>query len=293
MWGEGKLSAIPEGVRRRAQGCLLGQLAGDSLGSLVEFKDAGTIQSLYPHGVRELADGGVWDTIAGQPTDDSEMALALARSLVRNAKFALEDVRTSYLRWRDSRPFDMGHTTRCGLAGRPMTKSQGNGALMRVSPLGIFGWTMRPEALARLAAADAALTHPNEVCRQVSGLYAASIAAAVREGDAPRTVYERIAGWAAEWNVERAITERIERAQSERPPEYSRMMGWVLIAFQNALYELLHAPTLEEGVITTVHCGGDTDTRGVNGIIFASIERMVRGASSWGESVSSLLYSGA
>ena len=73
-------------------------------------------------------------------------------------------------------------------------------------------------------------------------------------------MYERIAGWAAEWNVDQAIAERIERAQSERPPEYSRMMGWVLIAFQNALYEILHAQTLDEGVITTVHCGGDTDT---------------------------------
>ena len=39
-------------------------------------------------------------------------------------------------------------------------------------------------------------------------------------------------------------------------------MGWVLTAFQNALYELLHAPTLEEGVIATVQCGGDTDTNG-------------------------------
>ena len=60
--------AISEGMRNRAQGCLLGQLAGDSLGSLVEFEDASTIQRLYPNGVRELADGGVWDTLAGQPT---------------------------------------------------------------------------------------------------------------------------------------------------------------------------------------------------------------------------------
>ncbi|MGB7844114.1 MAG: hypothetical protein WBL63_00735 [Candidatus Acidiferrum sp.] len=45
----------------RAQGCLLGQLAGDSLGSLVEFKSW-----KYPNGVRELADGGRWETIAGR-----------------------------------------------------------------------------------------------------------------------------------------------------------------------------------------------------------------------------------
>jgi ADP-ribosylglycohydrolase len=36
--------------------------------------------------------------------------------------------------------------------------------------------------------------------------------------------------------------------------------GWVRVAFQNAFYQLLHASTLEEGVINTVRAGGDTDT---------------------------------
>ncbi len=35
----------------------------------------------YPDGVRELAAGGTWDTIAGQPSDVSEMARLLARLL--------------------------------------------------------------------------------------------------------------------------------------------------------------------------------------------------------------------
>lgn len=42
----------------RAQGCLLGQLAGDALGSLVEFQSPDEIRRSYPDGVRELADGG-------------------------------------------------------------------------------------------------------------------------------------------------------------------------------------------------------------------------------------------
>ena len=254
------LGGISEGVRSCAQGCLLGQIAGDSLGSLVEFKDASTIQRLYPNGVRELADAGVWDTLAGQPTDDSEMALALARSLVRNRAFSINDIRASYVRWYRSGPFDIGTTTACGLEGEPILDSQANGALMRVSPLGIFGWKMEPEALAKLAAEDAALTHPNRICRQVNGLYATAIAEAVREGPAPKTLHERMAARAERWNVDQAIRERIEQAQTRRPPEYSDQMGWVLTAFQNALYELLHAPTLEEGIVATVGCGGDTDT---------------------------------
>ena len=53
----------------RAQGCLLGQLAGDSLGALVEFQSAGSIAHSYPDGgPRELADGGPHSIMAGQPT---------------------------------------------------------------------------------------------------------------------------------------------------------------------------------------------------------------------------------
>jgi len=42
----------------RAQGCLLGQLAGDALASLVEFQTPEQIRREYPDGVRELANGG-------------------------------------------------------------------------------------------------------------------------------------------------------------------------------------------------------------------------------------------
>ena len=66
----------------RAQGCLLGQFAGDSLGGLVEFQRPESIRQRYPDGVTELADGGTWENVAGQLTDDSEMALMLARCLI-------------------------------------------------------------------------------------------------------------------------------------------------------------------------------------------------------------------
>ena len=50
----------------RALGCLLWQLAGDALGSLVEFQSPEEIRHSYPEGVRDLANGGTWDTLAGQ-----------------------------------------------------------------------------------------------------------------------------------------------------------------------------------------------------------------------------------
>jgi ADP-ribosylglycohydrolase len=36
--------------------------------------------------------------------------------------------------------------------------------------------------------------------------------------------------------------------------------GWVLVALQNAFHDLLHAPSVEAGVVASVARGGDTDT---------------------------------
>ena len=87
-----------------------------------------------------MEDGGYWGTIAGQPTDDSELALMLARTVVRDGGMTQERVRRSYWGWLESGPFDVGITTEVGLTELPNVESQANGALMRVSPLGIFGW---------------------------------------------------------------------------------------------------------------------------------------------------------
>src|SRR4051812_48879324 len=107
---------ITPDVRSRARGCLLGQVAGDSLGALVEFREPADIAAQYPHGVRELADGGRWELLAGQPTDDSELALALARSLVECRGFDDEAVARAYVRWLKSEPFSIGGTIRRALS---------------------------------------------------------------------------------------------------------------------------------------------------------------------------------
>ena len=155
------------GALQRAQGCLLGQLAGDALGSLVEFQSPGQIRAAYPNGVRELKDGGTWNTIAGQPTDDSEMALALARSILRTGQYDEREAERAYEDWLNSNPFDVGSTIGSALRGRKNPESQANGALMRVSPLGIYAARFSRREAAEWARADAALTHPNPVCLHV------------------------------------------------------------------------------------------------------------------------------
>lgn len=244
----------------RAQGCLLGQLAGDSLGGLVEFKTAAEIRAAYPDGVRELADGGTWDTLAGQPTDDSEMALILARTLVDDQTYDVESVQSSYIYWLDSNPFDCGFTISSGLRGNLNKSSQANGALMRISPLGIFGAGRPEDIVAKWADQDAALTHPHPVCRQADILFALAIAHAIETGCNAKELYHFICDTASKRATDPVLLAAIQNAVKNPPDDYVTMQGWVMIAFQNALWQLLHAPDLESGVVDTIMRGGDTDT---------------------------------
>ena len=237
----------------RAQGCLLGQVIGDSLGSLVEFKGAKEIAKLYPQGVRDLADGGVHHTIAGQPTDDSEMALALARCLVLNKGFVAEKTLDAYREWMTTRPLDIGATTERGLLGLHTNESESNGALMRVSPVGIWAFN-DPKKAADAARADAALTHRNPVCIESSAGYAAAIAVGVGGGSREAMTKAALAHCAG------AANEAIRRGVAgELPADFEKNQGWVLTALQNAFFHLMRSD-FEAALVKTVGCGGDTDT---------------------------------
>ena len=244
----------------RAQGCILGQLAGDSLGSLVEFKSSEQIRSLYPHGIKDLADGGTWDTLAGQPTDDSELALVLARTIIEQGGYDAKKVLVSYKNWLHSMPFDCGNTTAAGLGGNPDHNSQANGAMMRISPLGIFGAGKERTALSEWAKSDALMTHPNPVCVQANILYVTAIATAIESENSPELIYKTVLQCALDMQVVPVLIQVIEQAEKEPPKDYVRCQGWVLTALQNALWQLLHAESAETGIIDTVMRGGDTDT---------------------------------
>jgi ADP-ribosylglycohydrolase len=247
------------GLLSRAQGCLLGQFAGDSLGSLVEFQPSTEVRGRYAEGPRELVDGGFWDILAGQPTDDSEMAMALARSIVAEERFDRAAVKRAYQEWLRSEPFDIGGTVRAALADRLNPHSKANGSLMRASPLGIYAHALDARSAAELAHQDSRITHPNPACLDAVAVFVIAIAQALRTGDGPQSVFDAALRWADEAGTFR-VREALRRAVSEPPVCDGETQGYVMIAFQNAFYELLHAPNLEEGVVATVRRGGDTDT---------------------------------
>ncbi len=127
-------------------------------------------------------------------------------------------------------------------------------------PLGIFGAGFELDQVAEWAMQDAALTHPNLICQQANSLFAMGIAYAIQSGCDGKDLYQHIRQWSLDMPVEPALLDTIDKAADEPPADYVNQQGWVLIAFQNALHQLLHAPSLEEGVVDTIMRGGDTDT---------------------------------
>ncbi|MGQ0653005.1 MAG: inositol monophosphatase family protein [Betaproteobacteria bacterium] len=214
----------------RAQGCLLGQVIGDNLGGIEAFR-------LLP----------------GQPTDDSEMALTLARSIVREGRHDAQKVLDAYRAWLTSRPVDIGMTTEKGLLGRHDDDSQSNGSLMRVSPLGVFA-AGAPALAARLARDDSLLTHRNEACLEACAGFCAAVAVAIDGGDREAMLA------AALTHARSPAREVIEQGARGRLPDFTTHPGWVLVGLQNAFHKLFHGKTFEDAVRATVAHGGDADT---------------------------------
>jgi ADP-ribosylglycohydrolase len=215
--------------------------------------------------------------MAGQPTDDSELALALARSLALKERFDPDAVLGAYVAWIRSKPFDIGETTRAALeaaAAAPAPEerraavrthahhhSQANGSLMRVSPLGILG-AGRPAEAAAWAREDSALTHPNPVCQEACAAFVAAIATAIGGGaDAQQIHAAALAQVASDVRPGAAeVRAALERAPVARPRDDHEHAGWVLVALQHAFHQLLREESFEEGLVNIIGGGGDTDT---------------------------------
>jgi|JI6StandDraft_1071083.scaffolds.fasta_scaffold20399_6 ADP-ribosyl-[dinitrogen reductase] hydrolase len=98
---------------------LYGAFLGDALGSYVEFEEnisKGTMRK-----VMLMPGFGTHGTDPGQLTDDSELALELGEALLtfdpwlpleKQLDPIVKQAAINYVRWLDSRPFDIGNTCR-------------------------------------------------------------------------------------------------------------------------------------------------------------------------------------
>jgi ADP-ribosylglycohydrolase len=157
---------------------------------------------------------------------------------------------------------------------------------MRISPLGIFGASHDLKHVAEWARQDAAITHPHPVCQQANALFTMAIAHAIRQGCDGRNLYEQIVTWAEDMKVDGSLLEAVRGAAESPPADYVHQQGWVLTAFRNALWQLLHTTNLEEAVVDTAMRGGDTDTNAaICGAILGAVHGRNAVPGQWVESL--------
>ena len=249
-----------QALENRAKGCLMGLMCGDALGAPVEFHTPAELKQHSPNGITGMVDGWGITSIRkrGAITDDSEMAIALLRSLLNEQGFNSMATQAQYIDWLSTGPDDVGVTIRFALNGDFNPHSQANGALMRVAPIGIYA-ALHPEWWAWQAAAkaDCTLTHIHPRCSNANIIYVESLIQAM-QGKSPQEIYATACKRAEELH-DTALLSRLRAAINEEPVYYPQP-GWVEIAFQCTYYWLLHAKDYASAMCSIVSKLGDPDT---------------------------------
>lgn len=251
----------------RFRGALLGLACGDAVGTRVEFSPRG---SFVP--VTGMQGGGPFGLAPGEWTDDTSMALCLAASLVHCRGFDAVDQMNRYCNWRsvgymssNGRCFDIGITVSNALsrylasgdpfAGDPDPRTAGNGALMRLAPVAMFGVADAP-ALLRLAADSTRTTHGAAEAIACSRLFALQLQAALRGEDKASILAPHDIGEAPSPGVAALAAGRWR----DKPRDAIKGSGYCVESLEAALWCFAQADSFEEAILAAANLGDDADT---------------------------------
>jgi ADP-ribosyl-[dinitrogen reductase] hydrolase len=267
-------------MRDRSRGALIGLAVGDALGAAVEFKSPGSFASVTGYRV-----GGPHRLEAGEWTDDTSMALALADS-IGTVGWDLNDQAVRYVQWWktgkysvNGRCFDIGITTRSALgnfvanknaftSGDRSEQASGNGSIMRLAPVSIrFGrlYIDQLDEFSRLAEESSLPTHASEQCFAACR-YLATVLAALIHGE------DRDDVLSPDWQplqqlnelkpLHPLIQEIAEGSFRQKLPPEIKGSGWVVKSLEASLWAFHDADTFDEAVLKAVNLGDDADTTG-------------------------------
>jgi len=249
-----------------ARGALLGTFVGDALGMPFEGRP--------PDAVPEQLEMVAARLGRGTYTDDTQMAIALAESLLQQGGVDADHLARAFLAAYDARR-GYGSGTRMVLAlladgvsvadaaGRAFDGggSLGNGAAMRVAPVAVFHADDR-DALLDAARRSARVTHAHPVGIDAAVVQAAAIAAALR-GEDP-LVAARAAAETPDLREGLALAARLV-AERPSPAAVAAALGNGSTGHESvpaAIYAAVAHPGFEDAVSFALRCGGDTDTIG-------------------------------
>ena len=257
----------------KAQGCLVGLAVGDALGGPLEFMSAAQIRTRYGGPVRDMVGGGWLSLHPGEFTDDTQMALCIAESIVACRGVDIEDIARRFVAWYQGRPKDIGNITRSALSrlarGVPWSeageqahresggRSAGNGSVMRCAPIALLDRD-DPERLIRHSMDSSAVTHWD--ARATVGAAALNLAlAGLLHGLSHPAAVAAAADQVEGLNEEVCA---VLRRAGQVPMDALRPTGFVLDTLEAAFACLLQVDGFEETLVTCVNLGEDADTVG-------------------------------
>lgn len=243
-------------LKQRARAAFIGLAVGDALGATVEFMTVPEIVAKY--GVfKEMIGGGWLHLKPGQVTDDTEMALCIARAVAKNQGWSREAIAHQFAAWLKSRPVDCGDTCRKGIRSFMLNGTLevpynqwdgGNGAAMRMLPAALLSLP-DTELMKKYTIEQARLTHHQ----------ALSDAACICLG----TLIHMILQGASKSQLRREVDGFVTRFPSFCFDPYRGLAtGYVVDTMQTVFYHFFKGSSFEECLVGTVNQGADADTTG-------------------------------
>jgi ADP-ribosyl-[dinitrogen reductase] hydrolase len=249
-------------LQSRLCGVALGAAVGDALGMPLEFRPATPPDAP----VRDMLPGRL---PAGSFTDDTEMALALAESLLAHQPLDIEDLAQRFVSWYHSSPPDIGYQTSFTLgliaAGasweeaarrsrRDAPDSAGNGSVMRCWPVAIACHADH-KALRAASEAQSLITHPHPEC--VAGcVFVNGMIFEFCQGASLPQAFQATLGSDI---LRNELLEIVEAAPGLSQGQLKNS-GWVRHTLQSAVWALFNSHSFEEALVLVANLGNDTDT---------------------------------
>lgn len=257
-------------------GSLIGLAVGDCVGAAVEFSPPGT----FPP-VTDMIGGGPFQLKPGEWTDDTSMALCLARSIIESKGFNAEDQMERYIQWwkkgylsSTGECFDIGIATREALhhyqeTGNPYSGSDdpfraGNGSIMRLSPVPLF-WSNDMEQAIHFSGESSKTTHQAEETIDACYFFGALIAGAVNGVSKEYLLSVEFVNLIEE-KIGRLLSPKIkevaEGSYKHKQPPLINGSGYVVHSLEAALWAFYLTDNFKEGLLSVVNLGNDSDTTG-------------------------------
>jgi len=240
----------------RALGAYFGLALGDALGATVEFMTGREIAVKY--GEHNKIIGGGWLNLKpGQVTDDTAMALALGRALIRAQGFDVKLVCDAFVEWFLTRPVDIGNTCRRGIAryihDGTTTKDfavgdAGNGACMRTLPVALASLAS-PQEFTDWTIGQCHTTHNHPLSDDATLAIGAMVQVLLRGGGVKA--------------VRALANGLVEKHKNFRfVPFHSTSSPYIVDTIQTVLHGYFRTDNFRSCLIEVVNHGGDADTTG-------------------------------